>query len=120
MFRYLNVNPENRKEPDCVIRAISLAMRIPYRLVEKLLEQNGDIYSCDDLRLQCYSNLLSDIFRLSVRRGMRKTIGDIANDFCDSTLILRTDGHLSCSINGVVYDIWDCTNEICDVFWIVD
>mgnify|MGYP001658206357 CR=1 FL=1 len=120
MFRYLNVNPENRKEPDCVIRAISLATDIPYYFVAKLLEHNGDIYSCDDLCVTCYSNLLSGVFRLTRRNGMKKTIGQISEDFPNNTLLLRTDGHLSCSINGIVYDIWDCTNEVCDVFWIVD
>lgn len=87
---------------------------------QKLLEHNGDIYSCDDLCVTCYSNLLSGVFRLTRRNGMKKTIGQISEDFPNNTLLLRTDGHLSCSINGIVYDIWDCTNEVCDVFWIVD
>jgi len=51
---------------------------------------------------------------------MGKTIGKIDNDFANSILLLCTDGHLSCSIDRIVCDIWDCTDETCDVFWIVD
>ena len=35
-------------------------------------------------------------------------------------VLIRIDGHLTVSKYGVVYDLWDCTQEIADVFWIVE
>lgn len=119
MFKYLNANPDNCKEPDCVIRAISLALRIPYNVVLRMLNENGDIYTCDDLCVMCYSKLLSDRFGLTSKNGRRRTIGEVAEEYCDDVLIIRTNGHLTCSIYGDVYDIWDCRGETCDIFWVV-
>ena len=33
-------------------------------------------------------------------------------------LIIRIKGHLTCSIFGKIPDIWDCSNEIVDCFWV--
>lgn len=34
-------------------------------------------------------------------------------------LIIRVDGHLTCSMYGVVTDIWDCSEEMVDRYWVV-
>ena len=49
-----------------------------------------------------------------------KTVLEIARDNPDKTLIIRISGHLTCAKSGTIYDIWDCTNEIVDVYWIVE
>jgi hypothetical protein len=48
-----------------------------------------------------------------------KTAEEVANDFPNNVLLLRMEGHLSCSINGDIHDIWDCSKEIITDFWIV-
>ena len=118
-FHYLNVNPKNKKEPDCVTRAICLALQIPYSMVSRMLTDNGDIYTCDDLRVMCYSKLLSNEFGLKSCNGRGRTVGEIADIYKCNKLLLRIDGHLTCAIDGIVYDIWDCTNEICDIYWVI-
>lgn len=75
---------------------------------------------CDDLCVLCYSKLLSNKFGLVSKNGRGKTIGQIAEEYSNHILILRTDGHLTCSIDGDIYDIWNCSNEICDIFWIAE
>lgn len=120
MYKYLNVNPENRKESDCVVRAISLATDSDYYLVEKLLLNIGDIYSCDELCLQCYNQLLSGEIGYTRYNGKGKTVEEISESHKDKILLIRIDGHLTCSMFGTIFDIWDCTKKICDVFWIVE
>lgn len=34
--------------------------------------------------------------------------------------MLRVHGHLTCSINGIILDTWDCSNEKFDKLWIVN
>lgn len=119
MFKYHNENPNNYHIPDCVIRAITLALNIPYYEVVMLLQINGDMYQCDCLNKLCYEKLLDYDYNLEHYISKNKTAEEVANDFCDDILLLRMEGHISCSINGVIHDIWDCSNEIITDFWIV-
>ncbi len=118
-YEYYNSNPQNYHLPDCVIRAITLAMNIPYEEVVKLLAINGDIYSCDCLNKQCYEKLLDYDFKLPHFKGNGKKAKEVSDDFPDDILILRMEGHLSTSIYGVIKDIWDCSEEIITDFWII-
>lgn len=119
-YRYFNTNPNGYHIPDCVIRAISLAMSIPYDEVVELLSINGEQYKCDCLNKICYEKLLDYDFSLKHLLGNGRTAEEVANDFPNDILLLRMEGHLSCSIFGVIHDIWDCSQEIVTDFWIVD
>ena len=52
--------------------------------------------------------------------GEGKAVSEIAEQHPDDILIVRIQGHLTCVIKGVLFDIWDCTDEICDRYWIVE
>lgn len=119
-YQYLNVNPKHRKEPDCVTRAISLATGTDYYLVKRLLLDNADIYKCDELCVCCYSHLLTDDVGYEKRDGEGKKVSQIVDENPDKVLILRLDGHLTCARKGTLYDIWDCSNETVDCYWIVE
>ena len=120
MFKYYNQNPNGYEIPDCVIRAISLAMNISYYDVISLLHKNANEYNCDELCVCCYEKLLDFDFDLPHYYGNGDSAEKIARNFSDCILLLRMDGHLSCSIFGVIHDIWDCSDEIITDFWIVD
>ena len=119
MFKYHNENPQGYHIPDCVIRAITLALNIPYNEVVSLLLKNGKYYSCDCLNKVCYEKLLDYDFGLPHYFGNKKKAKDIAQEFSNDILILRMEGHLSCSIYGVIHDIWNCSYEEITDFWIV-
>lgn len=119
MFKYHNENPNGYRIPDCVIRAITLAMNIPYYDVIKMLHNNGIKMKCDDLCVCCYEKLLDNDFKLPHFESYNKTAKEVANDFKDRIILLRMDGHLSCAIYGDIYDIWDCSNEIITDFWLI-
>lgn len=118
-YKYNNVRPDGNHMPDCVIRAISLALDLPYYDVVILLYENGWTYDCDSLCISCYEKLLDNHFHLEHYNGENIPISKILLDFPDDILILRIDGHLTCAIKSVINDIWDCREENCTDFWLV-
>lgn len=110
-YIYHNVNPLGLSEPDCVIRAISFATNTPYQDIIDLLQDAGDFYVCEELCVCCYSQLLTDYFKFEEIETNGETVAEFALQHPFGIFLIRMPGHLSCLINGVCYDIWDCTNE---------
>lgn len=105
---------------DCVCRAISTATELDYNVVEKLLNLTAKMYNCEKLCVCCYHNLLENLFDYPcIYCNTKKTVNELAKKFLNNKLIIRVQGHLTCSINGIIPDIWDCSKEIVDCFWIV-
>jgi hypothetical protein len=48
-----------------------------------------------------------------------RTVGDVAAEHDERRLIIRVEGHLTCSIMGDVIDIWDCSDELVDCYWLI-
>lgn len=119
MFHFVNVNPENERIQDCVIRAISLALNIPYYNVVEMLSNNGDFYECDEICISCYSRLLNNLCLMHYK-SRNKTVREISEDFYGNILLIRINGHLTCSLFGRIMDIWDCSEEIATDFWVVN
>lgn len=119
MYIYYNANLNGYHIPDCVIRAITLALGIDYYEVVRLLHQNGQELNCDCLNVKCYEKLLDNDFGLPHYISYDKTAEEVANDFPNEILLLRMNAHLTCSICGIIHDIWDCSKEIITDFWIV-
>ena len=104
---------------DCVIRAITLALVLDYFEVVKMLHLNAQELQCECLNVKCYEKLLDYDFDLPHYMSFGLTAEEVANDYPNNILLLRMDGHLSCSVCGVIKDIWDCSQEIITDFWIV-
>lgn len=118
MFIYYNAEPNKELLSDCVIRAISLGLAIHYDKIVKLLAENGDFNSCEEICVDCYSKLLEN-FGLYKNNGHDRTVEEIAQSYPDDVVIIRINGHLTCSIDGNIYDTWDCSKEKCVYYWIV-
>lgn len=119
-FYYHNVNPTKSVEQDCVTRAISLASGIPYKAVSKLLQMTAKEHDCDALCVCCYHHLLEDTLGYRVKFTKKhKRVEDIAKEYKNNIVIVRIDGHLTACVYGTCVDIWDCTQEKVDCFWIV-
>ena len=117
-YKFLNVNPLNKKELDCVCRAISLALNEDYYIIEDKLKLVGKLFECEALCMCCYRFLLDNVYdlqRIEDYKGV--TINEFINSFSKGIYIIRVEGHLTCVIDSVCYDIWDCTNEIVDIVW---
>lgn len=120
MFIYHNENPNHKIIEDCVVRAIAFALDLDYNYILQELFEISNYFNCDMLVKDCYNILLSKKHELPMYYGNGNSVEKIAKDFRDKNLILRTDGHLVASKGGNVFDTWDSTKEIVDVFWIVE
>lgn len=121
MFRYYNANPEKKTEKDCVCRAIKSATGLKYEIVDKLLDFVANWRNCDKLCVDCYHSLLENVFGFTCffpRKNVN--VAEVANYFSDKTVIMRVDGHLTVSVYSLILDIWDCSEELVDMYWIVE
>jgi hypothetical protein len=118
-FKFYNANPLGKIESDCVCRAISRAVKMPYKVVEEKLNAIGVLFECESLCVCCYHHLLENVFGLQKQFANGRTVKEIAKQFNNNIVIIRIQGHLTMSEFGVVYDLWDCTDEVADVFWLI-
>ena len=119
-YKFYNANPLGELEQDCVCRAISTATNIDYRKIEHKLQLIGELFECDALCVCCYHFLLENVFGLRPKFANGKTVGEVAKEHPHNTLIIRIEGHLTMSECGTVFDIWNCTSQKADLFWIVE
>lgn len=119
MFNYYNANPLGNIESDCVCRAIQRALGQDYYDVERKLCLIAELFDCETLCVCCYKHLLENVYGLKPQMANGATVGDIARAYRDEIVLIRIDGHLTVAEYGQVYDLWDCTNEVADIFWIV-
>lgn len=118
-YRYYNVNPKHLNENDCVTRAITLATGLSYGTIRNLLKFTGELLGCDELCVCCYHYLLENIFRLKRYDAETATVKEIASRFPSQTIVIRIEGHLTCAVDGVIYDTWNCSDKVADCFWVV-
>lgn len=118
-YKFYNANPLNKFEQDCVCRAISTATKIDYKKIKHKLQLIGELFECNALCVCCYHHLLEAVFGLKPKFANKKTVSEIAKSHPNNILIIRIEGHLTMSEYGTVFDIWDCTQEKADIFWIV-
>lgn len=119
-YIYYNRRPDGQHLQDCVCRAISTATGLDYNVVEKLLNLTAEMYNCETLCVCCYHNLLDDLFDFPCyfcKNG--ETVNDLSKKYPNNKVIIRVQGHLTCSIYGKIPDIWNCSEEIVDCYWIV-
>lgn len=120
-YQLLNLNPLDKFEEDCVCRAISLATEKDYEDILYKLRLIAELYECEALCVCCYKHLLDNFFRLPrVPKCKGYTVSEFGDIYPEGTYIIRVEGHLTCAIDGTIYDIWDCRNEIVDIAWKID
>ena len=119
-YKYYNHNPDNLRLKDCVCRAISTAIGLCYEAVDNLLEITAKEYGCDKLCVCCYSKLLEDILCYTRNEcNFQKTVEEVASEFPRNKVIVRVNEHLTAAVYGNILDIWDCSQELVDCYWVV-
>ena len=118
-YVFYNANPEKLIESDCVCRAISNALGIDYKTIKRKLYHVGELFDCEQLAVSCYHHLLEHVYGLVTYDAAERTVRELVEQYPTKTLIIRMAGHLTMAAKGIVYDLWDCREEIADVFWIV-
>lgn len=118
-FKYLNLNPLSLKEEDCVTRAIALASGYSYAEIQDKLYYISRLLECEKLCVCCYQHLLDDVFKYERVPCIGMTVEEVSTKYKDEILLIRIDGHLTCSVFGVIRDLWDCGDSLSDIVWVV-
>ena len=119
-YEFKNITPSGEILPNCVNRAISLATGVDYHKVEEKLELVSALLECSKLCVCCYEFLLNEVFRLKELEDKEISIKDFAENHKEGIYLLRVDGHISCLMDNVLYDLFDCSDEIITKCWKVE
>jgi len=117
MYRFLNLHPKGKIVRDCVKRAIAGAENRDYMEVQRELNRLKKETHCD------YFNNRKNITTYMQKHGYIKLSFPAVKDesrmngerFCQAypkgRYILNMARHLTCCIDGVIYDTWNCSQK---------
>lgn len=124
-----NANNRGNDTSDCVVRSISMAFNIPYNdSHKKLIQKQHDMNTSYK-----YSHVFGKVIQ-ELGGGPKITLDDVVtvSDFIDTqgqdaTLLLSVSrkprslsSHLTCSVDGKLYDSWDCLGWYVNYYWVVE
>ena len=118
MYQFCNVHPKGLLVPDCVKRAITKTADMDYHEVQLQLNRHKKLTGAktfnEDKNWKSFVENVLNGTKLSFPavKGMPRMNG---TRFCKAypkgRYILSMAGHLSCCIDGVIYDTWDCSEK---------
>jgi hypothetical protein len=115
MYKFYNANAAGKFHNDCTVRAISLAegktWDETYEELSAIAQYNGIIL--DDVNFIepfldsrydkiCYDNIY---------------VGEFAEEHPKGTYLITMKGHITCCIDGIIYDTFDCRDKIVWCAW---
>ena len=121
MWVQFNNNPMARSVGDCAVRAVSVALDIPWETAYAEMAVAG--YGMGDMPTS--NSVWGAVLR---RNGFYReaipntcpdcyTFGHFATDHPDGTYVVGTGTHVATIKDGVLYDSWDSSNEIPVFVW---
>lgn len=94
-----------------------MASGLPYTEISKKLWLTADLFNCERLCKFCYSNFIRSVLKYKEVNCDNLTVNEFAELHPYGTYLVRVPNHLTTVINGKIYDIWNCGDEICDTVW---
>lgn len=121
MWIKANPNPMRKEVPDCVIRAISIALNRRWIDVYDDLCNLGrmefNMPSADSVWGKYLYHLGFEPFLIPSVCPKCVTINEFTKMYPRGTYIIGTGSHAVAVIDGNYYDSWDSGNEIPSFFW---
>ena len=121
MWVYANPNPCRQEEPDCVVRAISIATGKSWHEVHNGL--------CRQSAERCTMPSVNWLWELYLRKhGFEKfllpetcpsclTVREFCRRYSEGVYVIGTGTHAVCVIDGNYYDAWDSGEETPTYFY---
>lgn len=110
MFRYYNANPLGRHVHDCTVRAISLATNRSWDETYHELSNFAQAQATMLDEVIYINDYLDDNFlRL---KPLENTVGEFAHQHPYGTYLITMNGHITCCIDGIIYDTFDPSSRI--------
>lgn len=109
MFEYYNANPRNRRVNDCTVRAISLATGRSWdetfeelsKFAQAQAIMPDDVIYIDEYLERKFEKICG------CKNNIKISVGDFVNTHKIGTYLITMNGHITCCIDGVVYDTFD-------------
>lgn len=121
MWMKCNPNPQHKEVPDCVVRAITIALNRRwidvYDDLCALGRREFNMPSADAVWGKYLYQMGFEPFLLPKTCPKCITIRAFAHMFPRGTYIIGTGSHAVAVVNGDYYDSWDSGNEIPSFFW---
>lgn len=122
MFKYLNLNPKGRIVSDCTVRAFALAHNISWYKAYDILSgyARKQCIVIDDTSF--IDDFLSDNYDYVCYKCKheRITVQEITELYPHGTYLITMSGHITCMIDSVIYDIWDCSDKYAWRVWLIN
>lgn len=124
MWIMANPNPGRKLVPDCVIRALCIALQLPWLYVFDALYEVARM----DYSMPSDDNVWGHLLYLWGFRpfllnlevwGKPPTIRDFARFYPEGTYIIGTGSHAVAVVDGNYYDTWDSGDETPSFFWVI-
>lgn len=114
MFIYYNANPRGRRVNDCTIRAISLATNKSwdetYEELSKFAQAQA-IMLDDVIYIDEYLERKFDMI-CGCKNNYKITVGDFVRENPEGIYLITMNGHITCAINGHIYDTFDPSDRL--------
>lgn len=121
MWVKINPNPGHKEVPDCVVRAIAIALNMRWLDVYDDLCMVGrtefNMPSADAVWGKYLYRMGFEPFLLPISCPRCVTIREFSKIFSRGVFIIGTGNHAVAVIDGDYYDSWDSGNEIPSFFW---
>lgn len=112
MYRYYNANPKGLLTDDCVKRAIATVTGMEYAAVQRELNRYKRVSGAESF------NSIRNLRYVEAVLGAEKIDleGNVTGEaFCrehpHGRYILSMEAHWTACIDGVIYDVWDCSGN---------
>lgn len=118
-FKQYNHNPSGKKVGDCVIRAIGKALGVSWERVfedlTNIAREKKSVLNCPDV----YTEYLKIYQTIPVKYGEEIKKRYIVKDICSwkGTYVITLANHLTCIVDGINYDLWDCGKKSAYKIW---
>ena len=114
MFRYYNANPLGRRVNDCTVRAISLATE---RSWDETYEELSKFAQAQAIMLDETAYIDEYLERkfekiCGCKGNVKITVGDFVEKNPVGTYLITMNGHITCCIDGCIYDTFNPKDRI--------
>ena len=113
MYQYYNANPLGRKVNDCTVRALSLAYGVSWDEAFDILSDLAQFQATmlDDIdHIDDYLRHNSKIIYSRTNKDL--TVGEFADTHPVGVYLITMRGHITCCIDGCIYDTFDPSDRI--------
>lgn len=113
-FKYYNANPMGNKVDDCTVRAISLATNRSWDSTYDRLSEYAQTQGIMPNDVEYIDEFLNTNFKkvYSSRDSQRVTVEEFLSHYPRGTYLITMLGHITCAIDGCVYDTFDPADRI--------